>query len=144
MFTRLIDGLKQSTNNALRLTSLVAILAIALFIMIAFLCAAAFISVLQTYGPVEACLTGAGIFLIVALITAALYAFLKNRAREREPEAAKSTLHLALADPVVVATGIQVIRAIGLKKLIPLVAVGGLALGLFASRNHSSDEAPAE
>jgi prepilin signal peptidase PulO-like enzyme (type II secretory pathway) len=144
MFARLIDGLKESTNNALRLTSLVAILAIALFITVAFLCAAAFISVLQTYGPVEACLTGAGIFLIVALITAALYAFLKNRAREREPEAAKSTLHLALADPVVVATGIQVIRAIGLKKLIPLLAVGGLALGLFASRNHSSDEAPAE
>jgi prepilin signal peptidase PulO-like enzyme (type II secretory pathway) len=144
MFARLIDGLKESTNTALRLTSVAAILAIALFIMIAFLCAAAFISVLQTYGPVEACLTGAGIFLIVALITAALYALLKNRAREREREAAKSTLHTALADPVVVATGIQVIRAIGLKRLIPLLAVGGLALGLFASRNHSSDEAPAE
>ena len=55
MFARLIDGLKEQTSNALRLTSLAAILAIALFIMIAFLCAAAFISVLQTYGPVEAC-----------------------------------------------------------------------------------------
>ena len=144
MFARLIDGLKEQTSNPLRLTSLVAILAIALFIMIAFLCAAAFISVLQTYGPVEACLTGAGIFLIVALITAGLYASLKNRAREREPEATKSALHTALADPLVVATGIQVVRAIGLKRLIPLVAVGGLALGLLASRNHSSDEAPAE
>src|SRR6202008_5011071 len=97
----------------------------------------------QTYGPVEACLTGAGIFLIVALITAALYAFLKNRAREREREAAKSTPPTALADPMVVATGIQVIRAIGLKRLIPILAVGGLALGLFARRNHSSDAAPA-
>ena len=144
MFARLIDGLKDQTSNALRLTSLVAILAIALFIMIAFLCAAAFILVLQNYGAVEACLTGAGIFLIVALITAGLYAFLKNRAREREPEATKSALHTALADPLVVATGIQVVRAIGLKRLIPLVAVGGLALGLLASRNHSSDEAPAE
>ena len=141
---RLINGLKEQTDRALRLTSLVATLAIALFIMIAFLCAAAFITVLQTYGPVEACLTGAGIFLIVALITAGLYASLKNRAREREPEAAKSTLHTALSDPMVVATGIQVIRAIGLKRLIPLLAVGGLALGLMASRNHSSDEAPAE
>ena len=144
MFARLIDGLKEQTSNALRLTSLAAILAIALFIMIAFLCAAAFISVLQTYGPVEACLTGAGIFLIVALIAAALYASLKNRASERQPEAAKSTLHTALTDPMVVATGIQVIRAIGLKRLIPLVAVGGVALGLFPSRSHSSDEAPAE
>jgi len=141
---RLIDGLKEQTDRALRLTSLVATLAIALFIMIAFLCAAAFIWVLQNYGPVEACLTGAGIFLIVALIAALLYASLNNRARERQREAAKSTLHTALADPMVVATGIQVIRAIGLKKLIPLLAVGGLALGLFAGRNHSSDEAPAE
>ena len=144
MFARLIDGLKNQTSNALRLTSLAAILAIALFIMIAFLCAAAFIWVLQNYGPVEACLTGAGIFLIVALIAALLYASLNNRARERQREVAKSTLHTALADPMVVATGIQVIRAIGLKKLIPLLAVGGLALGLFAGRNHSSDEAPAE
>ena len=141
---RLIDGLKEPTDRALRLTSLVATLAIALFIMIAFLCAAAFIWVLQNYGPVEACLTGAGIFLIVALIAALLYASLNNRARERQREVAKSTLHTALADPMVVATGIQVIRAIGLKKLIPLLAVGGLALGLFAGRNHSSDEAPAE
>jgi hypothetical protein len=141
---RLIDGLKEQTDRALRLTSLVATLAIALFIMIAFLCAAAFIWVLQNYGPVEACLTGAGIFLIVALIAALLYASLNNRARERQREVAKSTLHTALADPMVVATGIQVIRAIGLKKLIPLLAVGGLALGLFAGRNHSSDEAPAE
>ena len=144
MFARLIDGLKEQTDRALRLTSLVATLAIALFIMIAFLCAAAFIWVLQNYGPVEACLTGAGIFLIVALIAALLYASLNNRARERQREVAKSTLHTALADPMVVATGIQVIRAIGLKKLIPLLAVGGLALGLFASRSHSSDEAPAE
>jgi hypothetical protein len=30
------------------------------------------------------------------------------------------------------------------KKLIPILALGGLALGLFASRGHSSDEAPAE
>jgi len=44
----------------------------------------------------------------------------------------------------VVATAIQVIRAIGLKKLIPIMAVGGLALGLLANRNRSPDQAPAE
>jgi hypothetical protein len=38
-----------------------------------------------------------------------------------------------------------VIRAIGIKKLIPILAVGGLALGLLASRNNApADEAPAE
>ena len=45
-----------------------------------------------------------------------------------------------LADPMLVAAGIQVIRAIGVKRLIPILAVGGLALGLLASRNAPSDD----
>jgi hypothetical protein len=47
---------------------------------------------------------------------------------------------------MLVAAGLQVIRAIGVKRLIPILAVGGLALGIFASRNASgaSDQAPAE
>jgi hypothetical protein len=44
---------------------------------------------------------------------------------------------------MVVAAGLQVIRAIGVKKLVPLLAVGGLALGLLANR-PSSNQAPAE
>jgi hypothetical protein len=43
---------------------------------------------------------------------------------------------------MLVAAGIQVIRAIGIKKLIPLLAVGGLALGMLANRNAAGDEAP--
>jgi hypothetical protein len=144
MLARVIDGLKESANTALRLTSLTAILAIALFITVAFLCAAAFIYMLQAYGPIEACLTGAGIFLLIALITAALHASLRQRARACAAEAAKSTLHTTLADPIVVATGIQLIRGIGIRKLIPILAVGGLALGLLANRGHSSNEAPEE
>ena len=45
---------------------------------------------------------------------------------------------------MLVATGIQLVRAIGVKRLIPILAVGGLALGLMASRNAQRDEAPAE
>jgi hypothetical protein len=68
----------------------------------------------------------------------------KNKAKARAAEAAKSAVHTALADPMLVAVGIQVIRAIGVKKLIPILAVGGLALGLLASRNNVDVEAPAE
>ena len=146
MFARMIDDLRQSTGSAVRLTSLAAAIAVAGFIAIAFLCAAAFVYVLQTWGPIEACLTGAGIFLLVALIAAAaFYAARENRARARAAEAAKSAAHTAFADPMLVAAGIQVIRAVGVKKLIPLLAVGGLALGLLANRSNASvDEAPAE
>jgi len=50
----------------------------------------------------------------------------------------------ALTDPMVVAAGLQLVRTIGIKKLIPLLAVGGLALGLMANRSHAPDQAPAE
>src|SRR5882724_11350647 len=143
MFARMIDDFKESTRSALRLTSLAAAMGVAVFIAISFLCAAAFVYVFQTYGPIQACLTGAGIFLLVALVAAGFY-IARMRAQARAAEAPKSAVHSALADPILVAAGIQVIRAIGIKKLIPILAVGGLALGFLASRNTSVDEAPAE
>ncbi len=148
MFQRLIGDLKDSTGNALRLTSLAAAAAMALLVTTAFLCAAAFVLVLQKYGPVEACLTGAAIFFVVTLIAAGGYMARKKRiearAAEQAARASKSTAQTVLADPMLVAAGIQVVRAIGVKKLIPILAVGGLALGFLASRAQGGSEAPAE
>jgi hypothetical protein len=145
MFGRMIDDFKDSTGTALRLTSMAAAMALALFITISFLCAAAFVYVLQQYGLIQACLTGAGIYLVIAAIVAIVYTVRKKRIRKREVEHAKSAAQSVLADPMLVAAGIQVIRAIGIKKLIPILAVGGLALGFLASRGGAStDEAPAE
>jgi len=144
MFGRLVDDFKEQTGTALRLTSLAAAVAIALFVTTSFLCAAAFIFVLEKYGPIQACLTGAGIFFVVTLIAAACYVVRKNQGKARTEETAKSAVQTALADPMLVAAGIQVIRAVGIKRLIPILAVGGLALGFLASRNTASDEAPAE
>jgi hypothetical protein len=144
MFTRMIDDFKDQTGTALRLTSLAAAVAFALFVTTSFLCAAAFVFVLEKYGLIQACLTGAGIFFVVTLIAAGCYMVRKNQVKARVEDTAKSAVHTALADPMLLAAGIQVIRAIGIKKLIPILAVGGLALGLLASRNTSSGEAPAE
>ena len=144
MLGRMIDDLKESSGTALRLTSLAAATALALFVTTSFLCAAAFMFMLQKYGPIEACLTGAGIFFVVTLIAAGCYMVRKNHVKARVEENAKSAVQTALADPMLVAVGIQVIRAIGVKKLIPILAVGGLALGFLASRNSTPDEAPAE
>jgi len=148
MFHRLIDDFKDSTATALRLTSLAAAAAIALLVTTAFLCAAAFVYVQQNYGTVEACLTGAAIFFVVALIAAGWYVARKRQAKARAERAAKSAAHSMLADPMVVAAGIQVVRAIGVKRLIPILAVGGLALGFLVSRNAAASsheaQAPAE
>ena len=148
MFQRMIDDFKDSTGIALRLTSLAAAAALALLVTTSFLCAALFVFVLQKYGPIEACLTGAAVFFVVTLIAAGCYVARKNKVEARAAraaETAKSAVHSALADPMLVAAGIQVIRAIGIKKLIPILAVGGLALGFLASRNTAAnDETPAE
>ena len=146
MFQRLIDDFKDSTGTALRLTSLAAAAAVALLVTTGFLCAAAFVFVLQKYGPEEACLTGAGIFFVVTMIAAISYMVRKKRIEKRVKETAKSAAQTMLADPMLVAAGIQVVRAIGVKKLIPILAVGGLALGFLASRgqSHAGAEAPAE
>ena len=145
MFQRMINDFKESTGTALRLTSLAAAVAVALFITTSFLCAAAFVFVFQRYGLIEACLTGAAVFFVVAVIAAGCYMVRKKRVEARAAraaETAKSAVQTALGDPVLVAAGIQVIRAIGVRKLIPILALGGLALGLLASRSSSSDEAP--
>ena len=77
------------------------------------------------------------IFFVVTLIAAGCYMVRKNQIKTRAEQAAKSAAQTMLADPMLVAAGIQIVRAIGVKKLIPILAVGGLALGLLASRGQS-------
>lgn len=153
MFGRMIDDFKDSTGTALRLTSLAAAAALALLVTTSFLCAALFVYVLQKYGPVEACLAGAGVFFVVTLIATVCYMVRKNQVRARAEEAAREAARSAksaasgiLADPMLLAAGLQVVRVIGVKKLIPLLAIGGLALGFMMSRGASatSDETEAE
>ena len=155
MFGRMIDDFKESTGTALRLTSLAAAAAFALLITTSFLCAALFVYVLQKYGPIEACLAGAGLFFLLTLIAAVCYAVRKRQIQARAEQAAreaarsaKSAASNVLADPMLLAAGLQVVRAIGVKKLVPILAIGAVALGFMMSRGASDagDEAevPAE
>ena len=146
MFQRLIDDLKDSISTAMRLTSLATAAAVALAIAISFLCAAAFVYVLQNYGLIQACLTGAGVFFVVTLIAAGAYMLRKNRVKTRARGTAKSAAQSMLADPMLVATEIQLVRAIGIKRLVPILAIGGLALGIMASRgaSNASDDEPTD
>jgi uncharacterized membrane protein YiaA len=144
MFQRMIDDFKDSVAKSAWLASLAAAIALTLFIALAFLCAAAFVYVLQTYGLIQACLAGAGVFFAVTVIAAICYMVRARRTKARAADHKKSPLHSALADPMLVATGIQLVRAIGVKRLIPILAVGGLALGFLATRGaaSASDDTP--
>jgi uncharacterized membrane protein len=143
MSLRIVDEFKDAASSTVQQASLISAIALAIVIAAGFLCAAAFVFVLQSYGAVAACLTLAGVFLLIAVISAVIYAIRKRqieaRARQRRTRAA----HL-LADPAVLTTGLQIARAVGLKRLIPLIAIGGVALGFLATRSSAQDEAPAE
>jgi hypothetical protein len=149
MLQRLVDDLKNSTGATLRMTSLAALAGLALFVTLSFVCAAVFVAVLQSFGPIQACLTLAGIFLVIALVIGSIYLTKKRRARERAIAAAQRAAREAAAsgpmiDPMILATALPIVRAVGLTKLIPLLAVAGVAYGYYMSRSSppAADDAP--
>ena len=138
MFQKLLEELRDTTGGAVRLMSLAAAVAVALVITVVFLCAAAFVYVQQIYGTVPACLAGAGVFLTAAVIAAIVYAAIKRRmkreAAARAAARAKATMEAAITNPMLLAAGLQAARSLGVKRLIPVVAIGAIALGLMAGR----------
>lgn len=144
MFHKFMDDFRESTGTALRLTSLAVAVAVSLFITTGFLCAAAFVFVLERYGLMYACLAGAGVFFVATVLAAICYGVRKHQVRRAPVEAAKetkSTLQTALSDPMMVAAALQVVRTVGVTRLIPLLAIGGIALGVMANRRAPEGEA---
>lgn len=139
MFKRTIDDFKESAGSAMRLTCLALIAAFAAFVTIVFLCAAAFVFVLQNYGLIEACLSGAAIFFLITFIAAVILLIRRKAAKRRAIQHAKAATQNFFADPMVMAAGLQLARAVGIKKLIPILAVGGLAFGLLAGGRNRDD-----
>jgi len=141
MLQRYIDDLKNSTGASLRMTSLIALTGFAGFIALGFACAAIFIAMQDHYDTIVACLTIAGIFLAVAGIIALICTRQQKAARARAAAAAaRAAASAPLIDPAVIATGIQIARAVGLKKLVPVLVLASVAVGYMASRNAASAE----
>jgi hypothetical protein len=91
---------------------------------------AAFIGLAERYGPLTAALSLGGFFLLVTII--ALLCCLSSR--RRTVASAKLALaarsHAPWLDPKLFGVGLQIGRAIGWRRLVPLAAVGVLAAGL--------------
>jgi hypothetical protein len=147
MLQRLIDDVRTGMESSLRLTGLAAAAAFALFIAASFLCAAAFMFVLLREGAVAACLAGGAVFLVVALLAGGGYMYKKRQDQLRLEQAAKEARSVAstlLSDPAALAIGLQLVRLIGVRRMIPLLAIGGIALGLLASQRNRRGTTPAE
>jgi hypothetical protein len=95
-----------------------------------FLIIAGFIALAERYGPLIAALALGGLFLLITVVAVACCLSSQRRT------AAGATLALAARsqapwlDPRYLGVGVQIGRAIGWRRLVPLAAVGVLAAGL--------------
>ena len=138
MFERISDRWKKDASGALWLLMIAAASLVAATVTVSFLCAAAFVVAFDRYGLVDACLAGAGVFLVATMALLGTYAiYVARRRRNAQARAALEPPPLsALADPRVVLVGLQIVQAIGYKRLLPIFAIAGVAFAL-ASRPRS-------
>jgi hypothetical protein len=139
MLDRLIDDVRVAAGLAARQTFYVGAVAVSLFVTTGFLCAAAFVFVLERFGLIQACLTGAAVFFIVTLISAGSYLALKGGSRKRVVPDTASAAPSFVPNPMMLAAGLQIVRAVGFKRLVPVIAIAGLALGVLAARSQTAE-----
>ena len=132
MFERIFDRWKQDARGALLLGVIAAAAIVTATVAVSFLCAAAFVVALDRYGLVDACLAGAGVFLAAALALLGAYAiYVARRRRNARPRAAlEPPAASPLADPRLILAGLQIVQAIGFKRLLPIAAIAGAAIVL--------------
>lgn len=154
MFSGLIDDFKLRLDLTLRAMIAGAIVASAGVAAFACLLAALFVWTLQTYGAIHAWAALGSAFLLIALLglIPLLSSGRRRRALLREAEARavkaeaekKNTQASWWQDPAMLVTGLQIVRMIGIKKLLPVLAVGAVIAGVALSRQGSEDAAAGE
>jgi hypothetical protein len=146
MFEKIYERLKSEARGALRLWALAAACLGAAAIALGFLCAAGFVFALNHLGPVYACLIGFGVFLFGTLILVLGYAALSVRRRRLERERAADAGASLLADPQLVLLGLRMVEAIGVRRLLPIVALGAAAFalgsGVMRARAEAGEDNP--
>jgi uncharacterized membrane protein len=119
----------------------VAVIAIASLTAFAFLCVAANDWLTLQFGGVYAGLIMAGVFLLIALIGAIVFAVSRRRAKERAILERAARAHGSsswLLDPKILGVALQAGRALGWERIIP-VALLGLLAAQWARERKSND-----
>ena len=142
MFERIVGDARRAAATELGLIAIGVAAGLAATATLSLLCAAAFVFVMDRYSVLYACLTTAGFWLIVTLALISIYVANRRRAARAAivAEAARPSL---LADPFVIATGVQIVQAIGIKRVAALAAVACTAMALASKpASRARGEAP--
>lgn len=151
MFGGLLDEMKVRLDLTLR--SMIAGAIFAAAFVAAFVCGLVvlFLWTMQTYGMMQAWGAIAGVFGAVAFIALVL---LITAGRKRRQLAREAERRLARAeaekkrqpewwqDPTMLLTGLQVVRTLGIRKILPILAVGAVVAGFAMSRQTETPEEP--
>jgi hypothetical protein len=129
MLERLIGDWREATLTEIRLLAVAVAASVAATAALGLACAAVFVAVANRFGTVGACLTVAVVFLAVTLALLVLHVVLRRRAAQAASIARAKNRSL-ISDPLVVATGLQFVQAVGLKRALTLLAIVGGAIAL--------------
>ncbi len=149
MFGEMIDDLKLKLDRTLRSVVFGAVAAAALSAAVVCGMVVLFLWVSQTYGVMQAWAALGSGFAAIAILTLIAMAVSRGNSRRRiraerivaEKEGPNVTK--MLQDPAMLLTGIQLLRIVGIRRLLPLLLVGGVAAGFLLSRNGSEPDYPA-
>jgi hypothetical protein len=97
----------------MRVTGWCAIAGTATLIMLGFFCAALFLWMAEWSGPIVACLMLGGIFLLIMIMAAIVFANVRRRRAQRARLAHANAAAQWWRDPAVIATGLQIDRTLG-------------------------------
>jgi hypothetical protein len=144
VFGNLIDDLKAKVDGMLKLAVAGAIVAAAAVTAFACFTVALFLWMQQTYGSLEAWLAVGALFAAIAALGGIVVLFLRGRTRKvvtprpQEPNAVARLLQ----EPAVLLTGLQIVRLLGRRGLLPMIVLGVVAGGIMM--NHRNGHAGRE
>jgi hypothetical protein len=141
---RLTARAKTGLSTAVVVCALLA--AIAAVVAFVFFLFAAFIYLADCYTPLTAALVLAAGFLLLAILCALIALIVQRRTSEQAKRALAVSSQSPLLDPGMIGVLFQVGRAIGLRRIAPLVAAGFLAAALAKEwfRERPADGADAD
>jgi putative superfamily III holin-X len=144
MFSGLIDEIRAKIR--LSVASLIwgGIAAAAGVAGLLFISVAGFLWLSQRYDPTTACLVLGFAYLVLAAIALIVVAGVRRRPKAAPPPPA-ATQSQWWTDPVAIMTALQLVKAVGITRLLPIAVLGAVAAG-FAIERSSKREAqePAE
>ena len=140
MFSGLIDEIKAKIR--LSIASLIwgGIAAAAGVAGLLFLSVGGFLWLSQRYDPITACIVLGIAYVLLAAIALTVVASVRGRRPKPAPPPPAAQTQW-WSDPVTIVTALQLVRAIGITRLLPIAVLGAVVAG-FAMERSSKREAP--